>query len=264
MSEAAAWDAFARELDAWASAGRRATFWWRDDDATRPSGELDRLLALTADQKLVIALAVIPFEAGPELAAYLSAQPVRVFAHGWRHRNLAPAGRKKSEFPEGRPHAEALADLAAARERIGVLFGALARPVLTPPWNRIDPGLPGQLAALGYRGLSAHGVRAGGPAAPGLAVANTHLDPIDWRGTGTFVGTAALLGRAGELLARRRQGEADATEPCGLLTHHLRHDQDGWTFVERFLRVTAQHPGVRWIDPDHAFGWSGLPEEMPR
>ena len=37
-----AWDWLARELDRWGESGQSASFWWRDDDATEPSAELER------------------------------------------------------------------------------------------------------------------------------------------------------------------------------------------------------------------------------
>ena len=42
------WADLDAELDRWKAAGRAATLWWRDDDATRPTPALDRLLALQA------------------------------------------------------------------------------------------------------------------------------------------------------------------------------------------------------------------------
>lgn len=41
---AAMWDRLAAELDRWDAAGRRATFWWRDDDAVAPTPALDACL----------------------------------------------------------------------------------------------------------------------------------------------------------------------------------------------------------------------------
>ena len=42
-----AWDWLRRELDRWADSGLSASFWWRDDDATGPGAELERLLQLS-------------------------------------------------------------------------------------------------------------------------------------------------------------------------------------------------------------------------
>jgi len=55
------WGALEAELDIWQSAGRSASFWWRDDDAIAATPELDRLLALAQDAP--IGLAVIPAQA---------------------------------------------------------------------------------------------------------------------------------------------------------------------------------------------------------
>lgn len=38
------WEAFAAEIAAWRDAGLEVEFWWRDDDAGRPTPALDRLL----------------------------------------------------------------------------------------------------------------------------------------------------------------------------------------------------------------------------
>ena len=70
------WPGLSAELDAWAAAGRTATFWWRDDDATAPTPELGRLLRLAGAHGAPLALAVIPAEAGPALAEALAAEVV--------------------------------------------------------------------------------------------------------------------------------------------------------------------------------------------
>ena len=100
----AKWAGLVAELDRWGEAGRVATLWWRDDDVVAATSELDALLRLAGEVPL--ALAVIPAEAQPDLAAALSPFPqVAVLQHGWRHANHAANG-KKSEFPPGRAAAE--------------------------------------------------------------------------------------------------------------------------------------------------------------
>jgi len=90
------WKALARELDAWARAGRTATFWWRDDDAVAPTPALKRLLRLAGRHRTPIALAVIPRPAVKSLFDRLADHAnVRVLQHGYEHANHAPAGAKK-------------------------------------------------------------------------------------------------------------------------------------------------------------------------
>ena len=67
------WRVLQEELDAWAEAGRVATFWWRDDDANGPSPALERLLRLRSRYRVPLALAVIPERLDPSLASLLQA-----------------------------------------------------------------------------------------------------------------------------------------------------------------------------------------------
>ena len=165
------WQELEEELDAWATAGRRTTLWWRDDDAAEPSAPLDRLLALATDHRLSLALAVIPDRCGLALAARLAtsglATPVQ---HGFLHRNHAPAGEKKVELGRHRQLAIVHEELASDMAVMAATFGARARTVLVPPWNRIDPAVIESLPDLGFRGLSTHKPRTAPEAARGLAL----------------------------------------------------------------------------------------------
>lgn len=241
----ASWQAFGAELQRWADAGREAAFWWRDDDAMRADAALDRLLVLAERARVPLALAVIP--AGAAAGLFGAMGPMTsVIQHGADHRNRAAPGAKKSEFPEGAATGEAIARLAAARERLAGLAGARMLPVLAPPWNRIDRALLPGLAGAGLRGLSQYGPRVAEYPATGLRQVNTHVDIIDWRGSRGFAGDTAVLRMAEGHLAARRNGQADAAEPTGWLTHHACHDGVAWDFLERLFEFTRGTPAVRW------------------
>lgn len=249
MTTPAQWQRLEAELDAWQVAGQRVPFWWRDDDATKATPALARLLDLQQTDGIPLTLAVIPDQAGPALAAALSARPgICAAQHGFSHHNHAPTGAKKSEFPPERPAAEALASLAEGRRKLAALFGGQLLPLLVPPWNRFAAGLLPDLPALGFAAISAFKPAAAYWAAPGLAWLNTHLDPVDWHGRGgAAAGPAACLETALALLAGLRDGRV-RRQPVGLLSHHLRHDGAGWDFLEQFLARTARHPAVHWVD----------------
>ena len=248
------WDAFDRELDSWAAENRRATFWWRDDDARAPDPALDALLDAAAARGAPLSLAVIPADIDPALETCLAAQPgLTVLQHGYAHQNHAPAVEKKQELGRHRPFPTVLGELATGQARLAGLFGPLFHPVLVPPWNRIAPALIPMLPEVGYRGLSLYQPRARAMAAPGLAQANTHIDIVDWTGGRGFVGDAAALGMAIGHLAARRKGHADAAEPTGLLTHHLVHDGDCRAFLDRFLAAVAAHPAAAWLEAGAVF-----------
>lgn len=238
------WEALEQELDRWAERNRRATFWWRDDDAVAPGPELARLLDLAERPHLPLALAVIPEPAEPALADLLDSrgQEVAVLQHGLVHENLAPAGAKRCELVGGPGQVEALAK---ARGRLEKLFGSYFLPVLVPPWNRIAKDLISALPACGFTGLSTFTPRKIAEAAPGLRQINCHVDLLRWRPEKAFAGEAELLGEICRQLRGRRETLLDGDEPCGILTHHLVHDPACWAFLARLLEVLDGHGGAR-------------------
>lgn len=247
------------ELNQWIRLGRRATFWWRDDDAVSSTPALVRLLDLARAQGVRVALAVIPAKAVPDLFALLAQRPEAVVVqHGYAHANHAPRDRKKAELGSDRPAGSVLDELALGKALLDRATGGRALPVLVPPWNRIDARVAGGLARIGLRGLSTSKPRRAARDATGLAHANIHVDPIDWAalraGAGGFAGESAALGAVVRHLADRRLGRADAEEPTGLLTHHLVMDEATWRFVRRFVETTCTHRGAAWLAPDRVFG----------
>jgi hypothetical protein len=254
------WADLEAELDSWGRAGRSATLWWRDDDAVASTPILQRLLDLagaTAGPPVPLALAVIPARADGALAQALGAADHAVaLQHGYAHANHAAAGGKKAEFGVGRDSSQALEELHGGAQHMQELFGERALPVLVPPWNRIDPALTGRLSDLGIRGLSTYGARTVKTKEDGIIVVNTHVDIINWHEGRRFLGIEGCLRLAIGHLAARREGRVDPSEPTGLLTHHLVHDEDGWSFLSAFLQRTSRHAAVRWMDARQLFGCS--------
>ncbi|TMV07585.1 polysaccharide deacetylase [Ruegeria sediminis] len=244
------WTPLDRELELWQQEGLILPLWWRDDDAVAPTPELDRLSDLSERIGLPVHLAVIPQPADIELAGYLQPRPHLIpVVHGWAHRNHAPAGEKKAEFRLHRPLEAILADAEAGLARLTALFGPALRPIFVPPWNRIAPEVVARLPELGFRVLSTATPRTARLAVPGLEQVNTHLDPIDWRGTRGLTNPEILVARLASLLQQRREGWADNAEPFGLLTHHLVHDQDIWNFTGALIRRLMAGPVRVWTAP---------------
>ena len=246
------WSDLRRELDTWHGEGRVASLWWRDDDAAAPAPALDRLSGIACEHEVTVGLAVVPAFAHPSLAPWIEAARVEVLQHGWAHRNHAPDGEKKSELGRHRAAGGVMAELRQGRGNLDRLARAWTRPVLVPPWNRIDPALIPALPDAGFHGLSAFGPRRAAMPAPGLKQTNCHVDVVDWRGGRGFVGEdRALAAMAGHLAARRTRA-VDAAEPTGLLTHHQVHEESTWTFVARLVERTRNHPAARWLPPGEA------------
>ena len=64
-------------------------------------------------------------------------------------------------------------------------------------------------------------------------------------------GADALIAQTAGLLRDRREGRSDNTEPFGILTHHLVHDQDIWAFTEALLRKLLSGPATAWAAPEN-------------
>ena len=242
------WDDLDRELDAWRTEGRDATLWWRDDDAGTLTPALERLLGLSEEAGIPIAIAVVPLGAEPGLGERLSRRPLAtVLQHGYAHLNHAPAGAKKAELGPHRDAETILAELAEGRR----LLAPGALPVLVPPWNRMDPSLLARLPTIGVEAVSAYKPRPAPEPAPGVRRANVHADLFHMKDH--FIGDQAVLELIVDHLAARRQDLVDGAEATGLLTHHLDLDDACWEFVRKFLRHTRDHAAVRWIGGREVF-----------
>ncbi len=248
----AAWGSFTEELDAWRREGRRASFWWRDDDAGLPHPALTDLLSLATTLGLPLGLAVVPAWLSAEVMEGLRAAPeaVVVLQHGFAHvnheREIQPGERKvrPAECGAARPAREVLAEIAQGAARLRAHFAGRFLPVFVPPWNRIAPEVIAGLPGAGYRGLSAFRPRPVAEPAPGLLQVNCHVDPTLWREGKRFAGAAATLETLRAHLAARRQLQLDPAEPTGLLTHHRDLDAAGWAFLPELLSHLQTHPAV--------------------
>lgn len=243
------WDALRQELDLWLKHGRKARFWWRDDDARAASPALDRLLDLRASLGLPIALAVIPEGADLSLKHRLvRADRVRILQHGWSHINHARPGRAEAELSASRQPAAVHAELAEGRRRLTSLFGDSFLPVLVPPFGRLAWHLAKTVEQIGYRFIS------GGGDFPGLPLPsrNVHIDVINWR-TRRAAEPAEIVRAAVAALKLRRAGIVSAESPIGVMTHHLDHDAAAWSLVEELLERLAGHPTVLIPEVDDIF-----------
>ncbi|MBM6592561.1 glycosyltransferase [Microvirga pudoricolor] len=236
------WGPFQDALDRAADAGRRPTFWWRDDDAAAQTPTLDRLLALARRYEAGLALAVIPADIEPSLRPTLrGAEGVSLLVHGLRHANHAPPREKKAEFGSHRPLDTLAADAREGLERARLALGPRLLPVFVPPWNRVAPDILERLPALGYRGVSTFRDRQAPEAAPGLRQVNAHVDPIDWHGSRSLADPDAVIGSLALAVRSRVSGTADLREPIGFLTHHRVHDEAVWAFCERLLERLSRN-----------------------
>lgn len=238
------WQPVTSELARWRASGLTPELWLRDDDAIQPTPSLDRLIALSEEFAIPVALAIIPARTGTALAQRLDkVRHIHPVIHGWSHANHAPHSEKKQELGPHRPRGTVLNDLAAGFARLGALHGERLVPMLVPPWNRIDQGLLDDLPALGFGALSAFGHKLA--SRPGLAVVNTHIDIIDSHAGNACRDHAWLVAAfAAELAAARTSGG----RPVGILSHHLVSDDEAFRFL-RDLFTAAPQGIASWRAP---------------
>ena len=248
------WSELSEELRRWSEDGRRADFWWRDDDTKKNGPKLARLISLAKTNQVPLALAVIPGQVKDDLElAFAGVPELTVLVHGLSHENFAPSGEKKAEFGPHRPVADMLDEITIAFETLMMLFPKRVHPVFVPPWNRIDSELVARLPLARLRGLSQFGPRAAKNPVAGLIEGNCHVDLIDWRGKKGFVGLELALSALISHLRARRTGAADAGEATGILSHHDVMDDKSWLFLAELFDRTKGSEGAHWLTMNEIF-----------
>lgn len=237
------WDPIKEEIKIWNGEGLCLPFWWRDDDAVKPTPELERLNTLSLDLQIPVHIAVIPKFATLELADFVKANHnITSLIHGWSHENHAPEGQKKAEFGAHRSKEEMKLDLQRSVSQMSEIFGETYSTIFVPPWNRVSPEIYPLLVELGISMISASKVRQNKNIYPGLEQINTHLEPISYKVKNTLVEPEIFIAKLSAKLHDRRIGIADNSEPFGYLTHHLAQNEDMWRLSETFLNLIKEFP----------------------
>lgn len=231
------------ELSLWADVGRPCQLWWRDDDARGPTPEFARLMLLSNRYEVPLLAGVVPTTEAAGLKDVL-APKVWVAQHGVDHRNHVRAGRP-NQFTRTQSKEEIRELLLEVKARLDLLPRRL--PIYIPPWNTITPALVPAAAGAGFTVMSAFGraLRQTGP----LLRADTHVDILRWAPRAKFHGVSYCLHRLTRHMRRRRRS-GHWSQPIGLLSHHLVHDQQMWSFLEDFLVHTSARRGISWVSPE--------------
>ena len=237
------WQQLDDEINLWQSP---VEFWWRDDDACKDSSPLRQLISLAHTSDIPVHLAVIPQQLDASLEVIKAKefqQLCYVMQHGINHQSHATENQRKVELGGSYPLPQLEIDLDHGRQLLLQHFDTQYVDVLVPPWNRLSDELIPKLSAIGYQRLSVLGPR---PKTDSIQQLNVHLDIINWKQR-QFAGDDSIITALTEHLRRKRLGDIDISEPCGLMTHHLDHDPACWDFLERFFSWSAQHNNIHWI-----------------
>lgn len=240
-------DPVRRALDECAPASQ-LSLWLRDDDAIAASRALSEFEWICRDGGVSPLMAVIPDGLQLSLVGAADSWPCTwtVGVHGLRHVNRAGVGRKKSEFPEGLDLATLSAELESGFERLSKAFDRRFAPIFIPPWNRIAPFAAAALKPAGYAAVSTFAAAHVSSPPPGVAVVNTHIDLIDWRGGRTG---KPIVQIADELAAAVKAGQVH----IGVLTHHLDHDPTANASLAGLIDFVCREPRLTWLVPREVF-----------
>ncbi len=257
------WKSLDDELALWSQQGRKATFWWRDDDACSSTAELETLLRISEEFSVPVSLAIVPDKLEDDLCVQLSGvSRISVLQHGYAHNSHAPAAEKKAEYGAHRPVDAMLHELEHGRTLLQHAFGDQFLSVLVPPWNRYSIELLPLLSGRGFRGLSAMWARFDNPlsmqnqpfskrqsvpAVSRFLQVNTHIDPVAWRFDRGFIGENDALGQLVCHLRLRREFPQLGDEPTGLLSHHLDQTESVWEFCRRFADKINIDDNCCWL-----------------
>lgn len=242
------WQPLEEELNLWHQAGLTPQFWWRDDDASKAGLKLKKLADVSAG--LPVCLAVVPNWLDQTLAPWLDKNfdNATILQHGWEHVNHAGPKHKKCEFSNNRQLGDCLHEITNGHALLIKTFNDRYQPVFVPPWNRISDKVIKALPSVGHLALSVYGPRTAFDIPPRRL--NTHVDIINWQKGRGFIGMANAIGLCVEHLRAKRQNRpnVDATEPTGILSHHIDHDNGCWEFLEELVKFSAKHQ-LKWVTP---------------
>ncbi len=245
-TQAEAWAPLKNELEVWSQKGLEAQLWLRDDDAIEVTPALEQLDDLCSQFNVPYTIATIPSLTTQGLAQWAASHTLGYYAvHGFSHTNHAPSDEKKCELGLHRGEQKILDELAEGFEILTNIFGAQMAPLLVPPWNRIDTALVPHLSALGFKGLSTYGWPK--PSEPhNLAIINTHIDIIDWKGSRGGLPRKVLIDNLVEALQTARALNPTQPPAIGVLSHHLVHDELAWNFLEELMSFSAKNNQIAW------------------
>ena len=216
--------------------------WWRDDDAGDPIDPLAKLIEISESLDAGLALAAVPDWLSEVAVERIGqSEPICILQHGWCHKDHSEPGAKKIEFGGSLDSQMGLQQLKAGGKVLASQFGEKFVPAFVPPWNRIEDRFLALLTNIPFKGISTFGDDNRGRAY-GLAQINTHVDVIDWRGTGSFVGLSRIVDDL--IVASTRWPD----QAIGLLTHHAAMDQVALTEAGELIAQVRAHPNVIWWD----------------
>lgn len=198
------------------------TVFFRNDDLGWMQPEFNRLAELFLDKNMKFTAAAIPmscleiFKPG----SFKKFESVLdIHTHGFTHLDFQGAG-KKSEFGSARKKSAVESDLNRSVKIMSEVFGSMASPIFTPPWNRFEKEYIPFLINAGYRAISTDGE----PRFIGQDILelNVQIDlHTDKKNTHTFLSIMDYIKKS--------------SSPVGIMLHHKYMMDKDFTFLTNLL-----------------------------
>lgn len=231
--------------------GQQVQVFFRADDIGRPDPAFTQMMELFLQHEVPLCLAVVPKwltrEHWQAMACFFPEKKLWCWhQHGYAHINHEPMG-KKNEFGPSRSRVAQQKDLLDGQQHLAEIMGDLVCPVFTPPWNRCCNITLELLRELRFAAVSRS--TGGEGIVPGFPDVFVTLD--------LHTGKAREVHQAAERVLREcRQGVASGR--LGVMLHHLRMNEQAFSFLARFIDILKRQQGVRFVTfrellaPDHA------------
>lgn len=227
------WTALADEFTKWDGLKTKPFIWFRDDDVSKVTPAFERIVTLFATHQIDLYAAAIPGLITENSLKDLSRDypNVTFLQHGYDHSNHALKGEKKIELGGTWALDKAQQSLLDGKAKLEDLFDERFKPIMVPPWNRIDNDFL-VFTTSAYEAVSLYQNPAPDAA---LKHINCQIDLIDWKNQKSFIGTEAALNHLILELQKRRLGIIALDQPIGILLHHLDHTTELTNFLQRLL-----------------------------
>ena len=245
------WDLLFEELDTWHSKGLIATFWFRDDDASKDTKKLRQLINCLDGAP--IALATIPGILERSLIDYAKQnESITIIQHGWKHQSHVSNGKAFSEYPSSRLSSDVLQEFSIGRNILEEAFGDQYKPVFVPPWHSIDTNFLRLLMQAGIYNISLRGT----PKVKmidRINIRNIHTGLVKWTNPPSFDSPNVYLNDIISHLKMRRNNVEFLNEVTGIATHHLDQTDDSLIFISQLISIIRHHPTCKVLSANEVF-----------
>ena len=230
-------------------------FWWRDDDVSDSTEELNKLISFSDLNKIPVNLAVIPQNLSNEAIKLIKQYThISVVQHGYSHINYANVGEPLNEFGLHRSLEIQLKEIRIGFEKLITAFGNQFVPVFVPPWGHIAESVIEKLSTIGIKGISLIGHS--DKNYPCLFNKNVDIDIFSWKTQSEISyefnirDYSQILDDICDKIKLKINNNNRIT--IGIVTHSQIMNNQDWRIFRKLI-MTLKKTGIHFIKRDNYF-----------